>query len=53
MNQTADVDRTPGASPHQAAPNRFIGRLLFAATLIVFGIEHFLYARGVGTMIPI
>lgn len=28
------------------------GRILFAATLIVFGIEHFLYARDVGTMIP-
>ena len=28
------------------------GRLLFAATLVVFGIQHFLYARFIATLVP-
>lgn len=29
-----------------------VGRLLFAMTLVVFGIEHFMYAKFIATLIP-
>jgi hypothetical protein len=39
----------PPANPHTLVA---VGRYLFAASLIVFGVQHLMYAKFVGTLIP-
>ncbi|HKR96671.1 MAG TPA: hypothetical protein VJW55_14945 [Candidatus Angelobacter sp.] len=42
---------TPTVGPRKA-PFAEVGRILYALPLIVFGIQHFMYARFVATLVP-
>lgn len=41
----------PAAGPRKA-PFAEVGRILYALPLIVFGVQHFMYARFVATLVP-
>lgn len=43
------ADPKPGAYPRLLLP---MGRLFFSIMMIIFGIEHFLFAQGVKTLVP-
>ncbi len=43
------LDFGPSASPEGLV---VVGRLLFAAALVVFGVQHFMYAKFVATLVP-
>jgi hypothetical protein len=39
----------PGRGAHTSIK---LGRVLFAVSLVVFGVQHFLYARFIATLVP-
>jgi hypothetical protein len=53
------VDLTPADAPTKQLPDTITarlataGRLLFAIALVVFAVQHFLYARFIATLIPV